>query len=336
MISEEACILIINGGSSTIRFALYIADETISRLLQGKIDRIGSPLSTLTYNFDSEELSNSILVQAPDHSAAAVLLINWLEKQVDFGKVKAVAHRIVYGMHHSSPEYISAQMLDELRQFTSYDPNHLPNEIELIDTFTKHYPALLQVACFDSSFHAEMPRVARQFPIPRRFDEKGIQRYGFHGISYSFIMQELTQIEDSNVVAGQLILAHLGNGASMVAVNNGKSMDTTMGFTPTGGMIMGTRSGDLDPGVAWYMMQSEHLNPDQFNQLINHASGLLGVSDTTADMHDLLGKATSDFRAEEAVSLFCYQAKKWIGALAAVLNGVDMLVFTGGIGENSP
>ena len=181
-----------------------------------------------------------------------------------------------------------------------------------------------------------MPRVAKLLPIPRRFDTAGIQRYGFHGLSYAYLMEELARVAGAKAAQGRVILAHLGNGASLAAVRDGKSLDTSMGFTPAAGLPMGTRPGDLDPGVAWYMMRSENLTPEQFNHIINHESGLLGVSETSSDMRDLIERETRDVRAAEAVALFCYQAKKWIGAFAAVLGGVDTLVFAGGIGENSP
>jgi acetate kinase len=181
-----------------------------------------------------------------------------------------------------------------------------------------------------------MPRVAKLLPIPRHFDKKGIQRYGFHGLSYSYLMEELACVAGPEAANGRVILAHLGNGASMAAVKDGKSIDTSMGFTPASGLVMGTRPGDLDPGVTWYIMQSEHLSIEQFNQLINHDSGLLGISETSSDMRDLLKVESNDIRAAEAVSLFCYQAKKWIGAFAAALGGIDTLVFAGGIGENAP
>jgi acetate kinase len=181
-----------------------------------------------------------------------------------------------------------------------------------------------------------MPRVAKLLPIPRRFDAKGIQRYGFHGLSYTYLMEELSHMEGSNAANGRVILAHLGNGASLAAVRDGKSIDTSMGFTPAGGLTMGTRPGDLDPGVAWYLMQSENLTPKEFSNLINHDSGLLGISETSSDMQDLLATETTDVRAAEAVALFCYQAKKWIGAFTVALGGLDTLVFSGGIGENSP
>jgi len=178
--------------------------------------------------------------------------------------------------------------------------------------------------------------VAKLLPIPRRFDEKGIQRYGFHGLSYSYLMEELARVAGPEAAQGRLILAHLGNGASLAAVKDGKSIDTSMGFTPASGIMMGSRPGDLDPGVAWYIIQSEHLTLRQFNHLINHESGLLGISETSSDMYDLLGLEKEDIRAAEAISLFCYQTRKWIGAFAAVLGGLDTLVFAGGIGENSP
>jgi acetate kinase len=333
---DQACILIINGGSSTIKFALYAADNTITHLFHGKIDRIGLTNSTLTYNVEGENHKDALPIHASDYKMASTYLMTWLDKQVEFASVKAVAHRIVHGMRHTEPSYITPELLDELRQIIPYDPEHLPNEIELIEAFIQHYPKLKQVACFDTAFHTTMPRVAKLLPIPRIFDTKGIQRYGFHGISYAYLMEELTRIEGSKATHGRVILAHLGNGASMAAVSEGKSIDTSMGFTPAGGLIMGSRPGDLDPGVAWYMMKSENLSPKQFNHLINHDSGLLGVSEISSDMHDLLEQETNDFRAAEAVALFCYQAKKWVGAFIAVLGGLDILVFAGGIGENSP
>lgn len=336
MKNQKACLLIINGGSSTIKFALYAADNKMTRLFNGKIDRIGLTDSTLTYNVEGENQKNTIPINVHDFKMASTYLTNWLEKQVEFASVKAVAHRIVHGMHHTEPEYITHELLDELRQIIPYDPDHLPNEIELIETFLQHYPALTQVACFDTAFHTTMPRVAKLLPIPRSFDTKGIQRYGFHGISYSYLMEELTRIEGSKAAQGRVILAHLGNGASMAAVSEGKSIDTSMGFTPAGGLIMSSRSGDLDPGVAWYIMKSEKLSPKQFNHLINHDSGLLGVSEISSDMHDLLVLEKEDIRAAEAISLFCYQAKKWVGAFVAALGGLDIMVFAGGIGENSP
>lgn len=336
MNSEQACILTINGGSSSLKFALYKADKLPKRLLHGKIDRIGLNGSTLTFSDEKGDQKNTLKAEAPDHHAAANFLMDWLKKQNECSLLKAVGHRVVHGMSHTAPEMITPELMDELHRIAPYDPDHLPDEIELIETIHQRHPKLTQIACFDTGFHSTMPRVARLLPIPRRFDAKGIQRYGFHGLSYAYLMEELARIAGTKAARGRVILAHLGSGASMAAVHKGKSIDTSMGFTPAGGLMMGTRPGDLDPGVAWYMMKSEHLTPKQFNTLINHESGLLGVSETSPDMRDLLGSQTTDIRAAEAVELFCYQAKKWIGAFAAALGGLDTLVFSGGMGENAP
>jgi len=192
------------------------------------------------------------------------------------------------------------------------------------------------VACFDTAFHHDLPRVARLLPIPRRYESKGVRRYGFHGLSYAFLMEELARVAGSDAAQGRVILAHLGNGASLAAVHGGKPVDTSMSFTPTAGVPMSTRSGDLDPGLLWYLARTEGLDVQRFNEMVNFQSGLLGVSETSSDMRDLLDRETRDVRAAEAVALFCYQVKKWIGAFAAALGGLDALVFTGGIGENAP
>jgi acetate kinase len=192
------------------------------------------------------------------------------------------------------------------------------------------------VACFDTAFHRDMPRVAQLLPIPRRFDEKGIRRYGFHGLSYAFLMEELERVAGTDASHGRVILAHLGNGSSLAAVRQGRSVDTTMAFTPAAGVPMSTRSGDLDPGLAWFLARSENMSAEQFHRMVNHESGLLGVSETSSDMRDLLARETADVRAAEAVALYCYQVMKSIGAFAAALHGLDTLVFSGGIGENAP
>jgi acetate kinase len=227
-------------------------------------------------------------------------------------------------------------LLDELHRISPNDPEHLPREIELIETFRQRHPKLPQLACFDTAFHHTMPRVAKILPIPRRFDAKAVQRYGFHGLSYAYLMEELTRLGDRAAATGRVILFHLGNGASLSAVRDGKSIDTSMGFTPAAGLVMSTRSGDLDPGLLWYLARTEKMSAKQFNEMINHESGLLGVSETSSELRDLLAREADDVQAEEAVALFCYQAKKWIGSFAAALGGLDTLVFAGGIGENAP
>jgi len=329
-------VLTINGGSSSIKFALYQIGEPMERILSGKIDRIGLPGTSLTFSDASHAQQTSVDVDVPAHHSMANFLIDWLEQKIGLAQVSAVGHRVVHGMKHTEPERVSPALLDELRSISDYDPDHLPCEIELIEAFHQRYPQLPQLACFDTAFHLTLPRVARLLPIPRRFDAMGIQRYGFHGLSYGYLMQALAEVADPQAAQGRVILAHLGNGASLAAVRDGRSIDTSMGFTPTGGLVMGTRSGDLDPGVAWYMMQKEKLTSKQFSQVINHESGLLGISETSSDMRDLLIKAKEDVRAAEAVEVFCYQVKKWIGAFAAAMGGLDTLVFAGGIGEHAP
>jgi len=332
----DSKILTINGGSSSIKFALYEAVKPLKRGLHGTVDRIGLSGTSLTFHDADGKPSASRKLAAADHKSAANSLMDWLEKQNDFSSVKAVGHRVVHGMKHTEPEIVTKKLLDELRRITPYDPDHLPREIELIELFRQRHPKLPQVACFDTAFHQTMPRVAKLLPIPRRFDAKGIQRYGFHGLSYSFLMEELARLGDPAAKKGRVILAHLGNGASLAAVRDGKSIDTSMGFTPTAGLVMSTRSGDLDPGLAPYLARTEKMTTQQFYDMVSHKSGLLGVSETNSDMRDLLEHEKKDVRAAEAVALFCYQAKKWIGSFAAALGGLDTLVFAGGIGENAP
>jgi len=329
-------ILTINGGSSSIKFALYSIGEPLKRKLYGKIDRIGLSGTNLTFHDADGKPQASCKLAANDHKTAANFLIGWLEKQNGFASVKAIGHRVVHGMRHTEPEIVTKKLLGELRRISPNDPEHLPREIELIELFRQRHPKLPQVACFDTAFHQTMPRVAKLLPIPRRYDAKGIQRYGFHGLSYSFLMEELARLGDPSAKNGRVILAHLGNGASLAAVRGGKSIDTSMGFTPTAGLVMSTRSGDLDPGVAPYLARTEKMTAQQFYEMVNHESGLLGVSETSSDMRDLLNREKKDVRAAEAVELFCYQAKKWIGSFAAALGGLDTLVFAGGIGENAP
>lgn len=329
-------ILTINGGSSSIKFALYQTGEPLKRGLYGKVDRIGLPGTNLTFNHQTKKQPESRKLDAADHKSASNSLLDWLEKQNDFKSVRAVGHRVVHGMKHIQPELVTQELLDELHRIRPYDPDHLPREIELIEAFRQRHPNLPQVACFDTAFHQTMPRMAKLLPLPRRFDAKGIQRYGFHGLSYAYLMEELTRLGDPAATKGRVILAHLGNGASLAAVRDGKSMDTSMGFTPTAGLVMSTRSGDLDPGLAPYLARTEQMTTNQFYEMVNHKSGLLGVSETSSDMRDLLAREAADVRAAEAVALFCYQAKKWIGSFAAALGGLDTLVFSAGIGENAP
>jgi len=328
-------VLAINGGSSSIRFAWYAAGRPLRRLLNGKIDRIGTRQASLLLRDAAGKIRRGPRLGASDHRSATRSLLGWFEAQPDFASLQAVGHRIVQGLKHSAPERITPRLLAELGRITPYDPEHLPRELELIEGFRQRHPALAQVACFDTAFHRTLPGVARRLPLPRRYAAQGVERYGFHGLSYAYLMEELGRL-DPPAARGRVILAHLGNGASLAAVRDGRSLDTSMGFTPAAGLVMSTRTGDLDPGLVYYLARVQGQTAKQFQQMVNHESGLLGVSGTSSDMRDLLGREKADHRAGEAIELFCYQAKKWIGAYAAALGGLDTLVFAGGIGENAP
>jgi acetate kinase len=330
-----ATILTINGGSSSIRFAVYDAGETPRRRLDGKIDRIGLSGTNLTVNDPAGKPQSVRRLAAANHRKAAGFLLDWLEAQPVFASIKAVGHRVVHGMKHSEPEQVTPKLLAELHRITPYAPDHLPREIGLIEAFRQRHPKLPQVACFDTAFHRAMPRVAKLLPLPRRYAAKGVERYGFHGLSYAYLVEELSRL-DRAAAQGRVILAHLGNGASLAAVRRGKSIDTSMGFTPTAGLVMSTRTGDLDPGLVYYLARTGRMTAAQFQKMVNHESGLLGVSGTSPDLRDLLAQEARDVRAAEAVALFCYQTRKWIGSFAAALGGLDTLVFAGGIGENAP
>jgi acetate kinase len=334
--SGRRCVLTINSGSSSIKFALFPFDSPRTRLLSGKIERIGLPSPTVTIK-DGAKTSDKLPIAAPDHRAAGEFFIGWLEQNFGFSGLLGIGHRVVHGgADFTRSQRITPQLVAELHRLSPYDPEHLPSSIQLMELFEERHPQLPQVACFDTAFHRDMPRVARLLPLPRRFDAKGVQRFGFHGLSYAFLVEELERLAGPKAANGRVVLAHLGNGASLAAVRDGKSIDTTMGFTPAAGVPMSTRSGDLDPGLVWYLARTEQMTAEQFHEMVHHQSGLLGVSELSPDMRDLLAREADDVRAAEAVALFCYQTKKWIGAFAAALGGLDALVFAGGIGENAP
>ena len=332
---ESGALLAINAGSSSIRFALYDAGDPPRWLLGGKVDRVGLSGMNLTFQQATQQSQDRPSTDLPSDRTPVTFLLDWLETQPAFQSVKAVGHRVVHGMTHSEPERVTPELLDELHRITPYDPEHLPLEIELIEALQKRHPALPQVVCFDTAFHRTMPRVASLLAVPRRYEAAGVRRYGFHGLSYEFLMEELDRIGDPAAANGRVILAHLGNGSSLAAVRDGRSIDTSMGFTPASGLVMSTRSGDIDPGLVSYFARTEQMSAAQFQDMLNHASGLLGVSETSSDLRDLLARESEDVRAAEAVALFCYQARKWIGSFAAALGGLDTLVFAGGIGENA-
>ena len=327
-------VLTINAGSSSIRFAFYGPAPERARLLQGKVERIGQPGAALEVSDAGSGTTRRVALEAASFRAAVESLLSWLEAHPRFAEVTAVGHRIVHGMMHAEPAIVTARLLEELKAVTPYDPEHLPQEIELIETLRRRSPSrssgLLRYGL--PSHHAARGGVVAD---SRRFESKGVQRYGFHGLSYTFLMQELVRRGDPAAAHGRVILAHLGNGASMAAVRNGRSIDTSMSFTPAAGLPMSTRSGDLDPGVLGFLARSEGMDAAAVQRMVNHESGLLGISATSSDVRDLLEREGEDVRAAEALAIFCYQAKKWLAAFAGALGGLDTLVFAGGIGENS-
>ena len=330
-------VLTINGGSSSIKFALFETGALLRRLLTGEIARIGSPDASLRVQGLNPSDNFSSAVIAINHTAAVAVLMDWIEDYIGRDTLIAVGHRVVHGgPKYSAPQIITAELVEALHQLSPFDPAHLPEEILLTEAMHQRFPDLTQIACFDTAFHHDLPRVAQQLPIPRRYEAKGVRRYGFHGLSYAYLMDELVRLTGAEAKRGRIILAHLGNGASLAAVRAGKPVDTSMSFTPTSGVPMSTRSGDLDPGLFWYLARTENMNAKQFNEMVNFESGLLGISETSSDMRDLLEHEKHDVRAFEAIAVFCYQIKKCIGAYVAALGGLDTLVFSGGIGENAP
>lgn len=333
--SHDPLVLTLNGGSSSIKFAVFARAEPLHRVLNGQIERIGSPDGTISVNGPNTHRASQT-VAAADHAAAVQILIDWIEQHYDAGSLTAIGHRVVHGgPNFREPVQLTPTVIETLRGLGPFDRQHLPQEILMIEACQRRYPQTPQFACFDTAYFHALPRVARILPIPRRFEAQGVRRYGFHGLSYTFLMDELARQAGAGAASGRVILAHLGNGASLAAVRDGQPVDTSMAFTPAGGIPMGTRSGDIDPGLLSYFVRIEKMTPDQVDTMVNFESGLLGMSETSSDMRELLKREAIDIRAGEAIAVFCYHVKKWIGAFAASLGGVDQLVFAGGVGENA-
>ncbi|HEV3418641.1 MAG TPA: acetate/propionate family kinase, partial [Pirellulales bacterium] len=267
---------------------------------------------------------------------AAERLIEALREPLQSGPLVGIGHRIVHGGPNlSEHQRVTDAVIAELKRTVPLDLSHLPREIALIEFFARRLPGVPQVACFDTAFHRDLPRVAKFLPIPRRYFDSGVRRFGFHGLSYTYLLGELRRLAPHEA-DGRVVFAHLGAGASMAAVNAGQPTDTSMAFTPTAGLVMAARPGDLDPGLVVYLMREEKLNPEKMDEWLNRNCGLIGISETSPDVRDLLAAREKDSRAAEAIELFCYQAKKWIGAYAAAMGGLEALVFSAGIGEHSP
>jgi acetate kinase len=329
-------ILAINAGSSSIKFALYKAMPVLTAVFEGEISGIGSPRSCfIVRGSDSiDTLERTFVI--PERVTAVHVLVDWLTARLVPASLCAVAHRVVHGgVHLASSVAIDSGMLSELYDSATADPEHLPQELHLIEMLRRQYPDAAHIACFDSAFHSVMPAVASMMAIPYRYYDAGIRRFGYHGLSCAYLMRQLGGVIGPDAAARKVVLAHLGGGASVTAVEGGYSRDTTMGFSPAGGIAMGCRSGDIDPGLAWYCARKEQMTPSRFNHMVNHEAGLLGVSGTSGDLRELMEHEKTDARAAQAVALFCYQARKAICAMAAAIKGIDTLVFTAGVGANS-
>jgi acetate kinase len=330
----ESRILTINGGSSTIKFAVYTGDAAPQPILRGQVDGIGQTVPILTAIHNGEEYQAPI--NGKDHRQAAEGLIAWISDWSGKQPFTAVGHRVVHGgAKLNDHQIVTDELLQELHKTQPLDLAHLPREIALIKAFRSRFQNVPQIACFDTVFHRDLPRIARLLPIPRRYTDAGVRRLGFHGLSYMYLIETLRRI-DSPAANGRVILAHLGSGSSLTAMHKGAPVDTTMAFTPTSGVMMGTRPGDLDPGLLVYLLRSENLPLEQMDDFVSQRCGLLGVSGITSDMRELMKRRASDTNAADAIDLFCYQIKKCIGSFATVLGGMETLVFSGGIGEHSP
>jgi len=303
-------ILTLNAGSSTVKCGLFTLEDEPAEIARDTI-------------------------QGGGRSALAGVE-TWIASHDDELSIAAVGHRLVHGGSvYVDPQRVTPELVANLRSLVPFAPNHLPDEIALIEASIEAYPEALQCACFDTAFHATMPEVARRLPLPQSLTARGIQKYGFHGLSYAYLVEALKRIAGPAAADGRVILAHLGNGSSLAAVYRGHSIDTTMGFTPIGGVMMGTRTGDIDPGVITHLGRTG-LSPDELEKLLSGASGLLGVSGATSDMKTLLARERTDASCRMAIEMYVYSIAKAVAALCVALNGVDTIVFSGGIGEHAP
>jgi acetate kinase len=330
-------VLCLNAGSSSLKFTIYRTSKvegssgtSEALVAEGEAERVGQPGGRLRARGAHGAKSVDRSQAFPDHLAALDAVVAALE-EVGVSTVDAIGHRLVHGgPHHAAPARVDRALLDDLQRSIPLAPLHLPAELAVIEAVGAKFPALPQVACFDTAFHCRMPELAHRLPLPDWLWNEGVRRYGFHGLSYEYVVSAL-----GPATRGRLIIAHLGNGSSLAALRDGEPRDTTMGLTPTGGLVMGTRSGDLDPGVLLYVLREKRFDGAALARLVDQEAGLLGVSGTSSDMRTLLATRDHDARAALAIAVFCYGARKHIGAMAAVLGGLDTLVFTGGIGEHA-
>ena len=337
MSPQASYILAANVGSSSVKFDLFETGQSFGKIVACSIDNIGQATAQMSVTDYGSSDHFSHAIEAVNHAAATDKLLEWLKQQLAGAPLAGIGHRIVHGgPTYVEPVIINDEVIQKLHGFILFDPQHMPLELDLIATLRQLFPEVPHIACFDTSFHHDLPNITRLLPIPRAYEAKGIRRYGFHGLSYTYVMKQLRSGVGEDAANGKIIIAHLGSGASLTAIHYGKPVDTSMALTPAAGIPMSTRSGDLDPGLALYLARSESMTPEQFNDLVNFKSGLLGISESSADMKQLLELEDRDPRAKDAVEMFCYYVRKTIGGYAATLGGLDTLVFTGGMGEKAP
>lgn len=327
--SDKGLVLTVNVGSSSVKLAVYEAGPELKLVLSAKAEHLGDAGGLRIETDDTSVTEGGVR----DHESAVSAFLSWLNREWPDASFRAVGHRIVHGGPLTAPTRLTSDVRELLGRLVPLAPDHLPQALSAIAAIDRRLPGVTQIACFDTAFHRTLPQVARMLALPRDLVGDDVRRYGFHGLSYEYVVGELRRIAPAQA-GGRLIVAHLGNGASMAAIHSGASIETTMGFTPAAGLVMSTRSGDLDPGVLVYLAERDDLDAPALRRLINEEAGLLGVSAISGDVEELL--ASDDVRAAEALDLFCYQARKCVGALTAVLGGLETLVFTAGIGENAP
>lgn len=339
MMEYPLYMLTVNAGSSSLKAALFFMESRaagVKRIFECSIADIAEPQADIVYrSADGSESKETQYVY--NHSAAIELFTVRLSTAVPLMKIGAVGYRIVHGgSRFSEAAVITDEVVTELETLTALDPQHAPVEHELVQILRQKLPEATHVACFDTAFFHDIPRLAQMLPVPYSYEAQGVRRYGFHGLSYTYLQSAFKKEAGPEAASGRVIYAHLGNGASLAAMNNGMPVDMTMGFTPTSGIMMGSRSGDVDPTLAQFMVQHGGMDLDEYTNMVEFKSGLLGVSGISSDMYTLLQARQDDYHANDAVELFCYQVRKAIGSLATTTEGVDSLIFSGGMGENAP
>lgn len=328
--------LTVNAGSSSLKVSVYTLETDSSPSVSVAIEGIGTFDAYLIPNGEYGQPS-VLTVAVANHTKAAELVIKWLEaKGVDTSQIEGVGHRVVHGgERYSEAVVIDDDVVAYFDSLVPLAPNHTPVILACLKVFRDHYHTVPHIACFDTAFFHHLPEVARTIAVPVEIRQSGVRRYGFHGLSYEYILGDFKTHEGEAAANGRLVIAHLGSGASLAAVKNGQPVDTTMGFTPASGIVMSTRTGDIDPGLIDYLLREHHMTPQEVSTMVYKQSGLLGVSGVTADMHSLLQHRHDNPQADLAINLFCYTIKKTIGAYAAAMGGVDSIIFSAGIGERS-